>query len=197
MTSEILGLDPSIKTNADLMVNVMNLGYVGRLVLDATYGGGGFWNKVRPELLVASDIKLTDGNLCSDFTCLPFIENTFDTVVLDGPYKLGGTPSLSEFDERYGIDVPTRWQDRNELIKRGITDCIRVARKYVLIKCQDQVSSGHVRWQTREFTDHAESCGTILVDRFDLLGHRMPQPPGRSQKHARRNTSTLLVMEKK
>lgn len=176
------------------MINVYNLGYLRGLVLDATYGGGGFWTDIRPGGLITLDLKPT-GDLVGDFTCLPFTDNVFNTVILDGPYKLGGTPKLKDFDSRYGIDTPTRWQDRNSLIKRGIIECIRVARDYVLVKCQDQVSSGHVRWQTREFADHAEQHGATLVDRFDLAGSRIPQPAGRSQVHARRNLSTLLVLE--
>ncbi len=66
---------------------------------------------------------------------------------------------------------------------------------YLLLKCQDQVCSGQVRWQTREFADHAEQLGMRLVDALHLLGHR-PQPAGRRQVHARRNYSTLLVLRK-
>lgn len=105
-----------------------------------------------------------------------------------------GTPASGEFDERYGVDVISTWQERHELIRAGITECARVLRAggMFLLKCQDQVCSGHVRWQTDEFTRHAESLGLVKVDRFDLIGGR-PQPEGRRQVHARRNTSTLLV----
>lgn len=195
--TEILATDPSIKTNAELMLNVANCGYLNGLVLDASYGEeGGFWKKFRPETMVTLDLKPV-ADVRGDFTCLPFAANKFDTVVLDGPYKLSGTPKLTEFDRVYGIETPTKWQERMALLERGILDCMRVTRGYLLVKCQDQVCSGQVRWQTRVLADYAESLGAQLVDRFDLIGHRIPQPEGRSQVHARRNSSALLVFQKK
>ena len=65
----------------------------------------------------------------------------------------------------------------------------------LLIKCQDQVVSGAVRWQTRIFADHAEAQGFQLVDALHVQGSR-PQPDGRRQVHARRDYSTLLVLER-
>jgi hypothetical protein len=53
-----------------------------------------------------------------------------------------------------------------------------------------------MRFQTIEMASHAATVGLRLVDRFDLLGHIRPQPPGRRQVHARSNYSTLLVFRK-
>ena len=85
----------------------------------------------------------------------------------------------------------------DQLIADGIDECVRVLEPngVLLVKCQDQVCSGRVRWQTREFVGVAERAGCDLVDMFQLGGHR-PQPPGRRQMHARRNYSTLLVLRK-
>ena len=60
---------------------------------------------------------------------------------------------------------------------------------------QDQVCSGRVRWQTFAFTEEALSNGCELVDRMELISYR-PQPKGRSQVHARRNHSTLLIFKR-
>lgn len=51
------------------------------------------------------------------------------------------------------------------------------------------------RWQTIEFTNHAVGLGSRLVDQLHLPSYR-PQPAGRRQVHARRNYSTLLVLQK-
>ena len=95
----------------------------------------------------------------------------------------------------------------------------------LLVKCQDQVCGGDVRWQTREFADHAESVGcadrhadaarppraTARAALPPLLGHRPRTdwcPPGvlgvrrrRLDRPAsgarRRNYSSLLVCRKK
>lgn len=182
-------------SNAELIAEVAQLGYLRPewLTLDPTYGYGTFWKQWRPDRLVACDLDPSKSELGPvDFTALPFRSQAFDAVVFDPPYKLNGTPSAP--DERYGVHVPARWQDRMQLICDGISECLRVARRVGLIKCQDQVVSGEVRWQTRIFADHAEAQGFRLVDRLDLLGHR-PQPEGRRQVHARRNSSTLLIFE--
>ena len=71
--------------------------------------------------------------------------------------------------------------------------CVKVGGT-LLVKCQDQVCSGQVRWQTREFLAHAESLGCRLVDMLHLQSYR-EQPPGRKQLHARRNYSTMLILE--
>lgn len=186
-------------TNAHMIEDVAELGYLGGDVLDCTYGYGTFWKRWRPKVLIGCDLDPAKSLIgySVDFTALPGPwSESFDAVVFDPPYKLNGTPT-DAVDERYGVHVVRTWQDRLDLIEAGIYECVRVLKPkgYLLIKCQDQVCSGQVRWQTRIFADHAEDCGTTLVDRFDMLGGR-PQPEGRRQVHARRNMSTLLVLRK-
>ena len=188
-------------TNADLIADCATLGYLrpGWRTLDPTYGYGTFWQKWQPYpgLLVACDLEKGKSPLGYgvDFRDLPWEDGAFDCVVFDPPYKLNGTPD-EVVDERYGVETPRTWQERMELCRAGIKECARVynGKGYFLVKCQDQVSSGKVRWQTIDFTAAAEECGLGLVDRFDFLGGR-PQPEGRRQVHARRNSSQLLVFK--
>ena len=188
-------------TNAELVEQCAHLGYLRAddLTLDATFGLGRFWARWAPDRLIACDLDPTRASdaVC-DFTALPFPDGTFDTVVFDPPYKLNGSShgrGPASCDADYGVGGPAvRWQDRMQLCRDGITEAVRVTRPggRVLVKCQDQVCSGQVRWQTIDFANHAMSLGCRLVDRFDLLSYR-PQPEGRRQVHARRNHSTLLV----
>lgn len=188
------------KSNAEMIADVARLGYLEGHVLDCTYGAGVFWKAYRPEKLTAHDLK-TDA---IDFRNLPHPDGTFDASVIDGPYKLNGTSSAP--DVRYGVDTYASWQGRHALIREGITECARVTvpAGYVLVKCQAQVCSGAIRWQDREFADHGESVGLVLVDRFDLLGKGRAQParsrqdgkPAR-QHHAYGRPSTLLVFAKR
>lgn len=198
MSAPVLAIR-SRATNAELIADCARLGYLRKewRTLDPTYGLGTFWKQWRPNDLVASDIEVDKSpiGLSVDFSEMPFEDGDFDCVVLDPPYKLNGR-SQEKTDERFGVHVYVSWQERMDLIRRGLTECARVLGDgYLLLKCQDQVCSGKVRWQTLEFTKHAESLNLGLVDRFDFLSYRA-QPKGRRQIHARRNSSTLLVFRR-
>jgi SAM-dependent methyltransferase len=192
-------------SNADLMRDVSRLGYLGNdasMVIDVTYGRGNFWTKYRPPWLVKCDLrplpKLDFAGV--DFRNLPFSDDSADVVVMDPPYRLNGTPDQGDFDDRYGIQETMSWQQRMAMIHDGIKDCARVVAPggYFLLKCQDQVCSGQVRWQTIYFAQQANACGLTLVDRFDMLPKSpRPQPGGRRQVHAHGRPSTLLVFQKR
>jgi hypothetical protein len=183
-------------SNGHLIADVAQL-YIApdAVVLDPTYGRGAWWTQFRPAHLIAHDLVL-DG---VDFTALPEADASVDVVAFDPPYKLNGT-STPAVDARYGVDGPyVRWQDRHALIRAGIDEQARVLRSggVLLLKCQDQVCSGQMRWQTDEFTAHAAAFGLVKVDRFDMLGTARPQPmAGRTQRHAHGRPSTLLVFRR-
>ena len=186
-------------TNGHLIEDVAKLDYLDKswVTLDATYGKGTWWKRWRPYSLMTNDIAIGDAERNHDFRYLPWVDDYFDAVAYDPPYKLNGT-SAHASDASYGVAGPYQSVvEKYQLIKDGATECVRVLRPggYLLLKCQDQVVSGKVHWQTRTFSDHVESLDCGLVDRFDFLGHRA-QPPGRRQVHARRNYSTLLVFRK-
>lgn len=183
-------------TNAHLIADVAKLGYLNYdwFTLDPTYGKGNFWSVWRPnpEKFIYDDKYTRNGH---DFRDLPWLNGTFDAVVFDPPYKLNGTPSHP--DKAYGVHIATRWQDRIDLMKRGQKECARVLKPggYLLSKCQDQVVSGKVVWQTDIMTAQGIHDGLVKVDRLDILTRPRPQPHAR-QMHARRNYSTLLVFRK-
>lgn len=189
------------QTNAHMIRDaVVPLGYLKAddHVLDATWGKGRWWKLWKPEKLTAHDLYTLDG---VDFRNLPHPAGCFDAATLDGPYKLNGTPT-EEVDAQYGVDKVASWQDRHALIRAGITECARVVRPrgVLLVKCQNQVCSGAVRWQVDEFTRHGESVGLTKVDELHMLGTARPQPartradgrPSRQQ-HAHGRPSVLLV----
>lgn len=201
--AEVLAISTA-RNNAELVAQCAQLGYITGHVLDPTYGYGKFWTVWQPETFTASDLnpdKSPYGNGTPvDFTEMPWDEEVFDTVVLDPPYKLNGTSTgegPSAADERYGVDTYMPIDDRHQLIYDGIDECLQVLKTggYLLVKCQDQVASGRVHWQTVMFTAHAEFAGCRLVDMLHLVGGRK-QPAGRRQVHARRNYSTMLVLKK-
>lgn len=200
MTAEILAIG-NRRTNAQLVVDLIALGYINpaKPIYDPTYGLGRWWKIIRPDTLVASDLnpELSPHGHSLDFRNLPFPDNTFDSVVFDPPYKLNGTSQGFGNDESYGVGN-TKYvsiHDRHQLIKDGITELARITRRILIVKCQDQVSSGKIQWQTRIFTEHAETVGLTLIDSLHVVGHRK-QPANRQQCHARRDYSTGLVFSK-
>lgn len=198
VTSEVLAAT-AWRSNAEMIVACAQLGYLRRdwRTLDPTWGEGVFWKEWRPDTLIRTDLdpaKSPDLEHGQDFTAMPWQTRSFDAVVFDGPYKLNGTPEPS-LDERYGVHIPTRWQDRMSLLEAGTIECARVSGNMLLVKSMDQVCSGRIRWQTRILVDVAEAQGFRLVDQLHVLGGRA-QPAGRRQVHARRNFSTLSILER-
>ena len=187
------------KDNGYLILACVELGYLCKewVTLDPTYGEGVFWKHWRPNTLVAHDLdpELSPSGVSIDATMLPYPDRHFDSVVIDGPYKLNGKPT-EETDKRYGVHIPTRWQDRMQLLGKMLTEGARVLDGgFLLFKCQDQVCSGKVRWQTHVFTDLAVTLDLGLVDRLEFCSYR-PQPDGTRQVTARRNSSTMLIFKR-
>lgn len=187
------------KNNAELIVLARKLGHLpdDALVLDMTYGKGVWWKLYRPARFITNDLGKGVPDVRFDFCHPPFAPNTFDVVVYDPPYKLNGTPD-ADVDERYGVEVYTKWRDRMALIERGFLAACDVAAPggKVLAKVQDQVCSGQVRWQTMMLWQLGEANGMRLVDELHLGGGRK-QGKKVSQKHARHYFSTLQVFVKK
>ena len=185
--------------NGELMLQVAEYGYLPEPVADVTYGEGGFWTRYKPTMLYGSDIRIHDeGGAGFDFRHLPYEDRSMATVVFDPPYKLTGTPSTPDMDERYGTTEPRRWQDVYGLVEEGLDECCRVADRYVLLKCMDQVCSGAKRWQTMDFTTYVtlEYDEFTLEDRFDYLHTPRSQPSNRRTLHTLQNYSTLLIFRR-
>lgn len=189
------------KTNAQAILDAVDLGYIDGVVLDATYGLGRFWTLWRPFYLVTNDVdpeRRTDYSW--DFTNMDVEGETFDTVVFDPPYKYSGTASSvgpAALNADYGIGEYMSPDERDKLIADGMTECHRVLAPggHLLVKCQDQVVSGKKRWQTKKAFTHGNMIGLSLVDELLVQSYRA-QPEGRSQKHSRIDFSNLMVFRK-
>ena len=184
------------RNNAELLKDVAALGYLNGRVLDATYGRGRFWTTWQPTDMVSVDLA-TAADVRADFRALPFADKTFDAVVYDPPYRMSGRRLNDEFHSRYGLAVPLTSRECLDLLTEGAAECLRVAKSYLLIKCQDQVSSGRVVWQTDLITATLVALGAQKVDRFEFMSrNRNGMNTYARQLHARRNHSTLLVFKR-
>lgn len=194
-------------TNADMILDCVRLGYLRKewLTLDPTYGKGNWWTKWRPDQLITSDIHpATDAQLHDDFRDTAYPKNTFDAVAFDPPYVcIGGrkTGSMKTMHAAYGMtDAPRTPWELQLMIDGGLAEVWRVLKPkgIALVKCQDYVSSGKLFPGTHHTLTFAlDDCGFTLVDRLEHIAKApRPQPAGRRQVHARRNLSTLLVLQK-
>ena len=185
------------RNNADLIADVARLGYLDGTVLDVTYGEGAFWRVYSPPGLITNDLhKANPNELHDDYRALSFEDNAVDAVVFDPPYRMSGRRDRDAFDARYGLEEYRGNDDILGDLIAGSLEGLRVSRSYLLVKCQDQVNGGRVRWQTDIVTRSVEDAGGHKVDRFDLVTSPRGQPSDRRQRTARRNHSTLLVFTK-
>lgn len=185
--------------NGRMIADAHRLGYVGDRVLDLTYQLGTFWKHHRPDDLVTNDLDVdvdADHHVDAAGDYPPEWTASFDTVVWDPPYKNSGTAPAS--DARYGVTDYVPHTERASLLVAGAVNAVRAVKPggYLLVKCQDQVAGGAVRWQTyEELVPAMRDVPVRLVDEFVFRSGR-PQPRGRRQLHARRNYSKLMVFRR-
>ena len=113
----------------------------------------------------------------------------------DPPYKLQGSPLGTEMDKRYGTGERRGVSAITRLMVDGMTEGYRLTSRWLLVKTMNQVAGGHIHWLEDYATAYSQRLGLEKWDHLLLRGGR-PQPGGRSQQHARRNYSSLLVFLK-
>ncbi len=165
---------------------------------------GKWWDRVKPDPFTAHDLYPLDG---VDFRALPEADSSVDAVCFDPPYVLSGgvsTSTAGAFLDNYGIGTKRTGGTRalEALILGGLTECIRVANRWVLVKCMEFSQGNHVPAAQsfhdipRLVTDHARSLG---CGKHDQIVHFTGTGPGGHNiweaKRCRRAHSYLLVFE--
>lgn len=193
----IHAFDPDRRTNAQLMADCAQLGYLDDWpVLDLTYGKGNFWTLLPTIGVWANDLDpMLDTHFCEDFTDTPWADRTWGATVLDPPYRMGGTPSTPDFDDAYGINEYRTHAQIRKLIEDGTREACRISAGLTMVKVQDHVSSGVVQPQVN-WVINAAAPYSKFVDSLHVIGGR-GQPEGRKQKRARHGYSTLVVLMRK
>ena len=83
------------------------------------------------------DIRDT-GDVVADNKALPFDSDSFDVAVCDPPYKRGDG---KKYEHRYGVAPKTETKVTRDYYAT-LTECLRVARRGVIVKIQDG-TDGH------------------------------------------------------
>lgn len=184
-----------VGTNAELMAAVAPYYFTGS-VMDVTYGEGKWWSKGTPERFTAHDLYKVDG---VDFRALPEADGSIDTVCFDPPYiPQGGveTSTAKEFLDNFGLTSMSRaelWQMMDE----GQREAMRVARSFVLMKCNDFTNGGAFHLGHKRAIDTAEAAGWVV---HDLIVHHTGAGPGGHNIYdpirARRHHSYLLAFSR-
>lgn len=165
-------------------------------LLDPTYGDGKWWAEYVPPNLVYHTRRTHPE---WDFRSMPYGADTFDGCVFDPPYcGKGGraTSGIKEMDDAYGLtDSPASPKALLEQNITGLTECLRVTRRFVLMKSMDFVAGGELHCHTRALEDVAAAAGWSVYERFiHLPSGGRPQPAGRRELRARLRPSTLSVL---
>ena len=200
------------ENNSDLISAVFDIhvwpkkwSYVGGgpAVMDVTYGRGLWWKWQAPGLMAmeftSHDMK-HDG---VDFTNLPEPDESMDVIAFDPDYVAPGgrdTSTITEFNDRYGLNDPYESPASLQAhINQGLSECARVLRPQgiLMVKCATYISSGKPWLGEYHTIGHGLEIGLKVEDIFVHISGTGPQPKreGR-QKHARSNSSRLIVFRK-
>lgn len=186
----ICASDQTRKTNAKAIREFAQLGLIGPTVLDLTHNTGRFWHEWQPEVLVRMDIDPTMPiDIQADLRMAPFRTSSFDTVVLDPPYKMNGAGGSCQEDATYG--VADRWTRRDGLYSVGLAEALRVCKRKgtIIVKFQDQIAGGKIVQQS-VWVHEAMAGAADLIGQLLVVTSR-PQPSDREQRTPRNNFSTM------
>ena len=200
MRDEVTAWNPTWDDNAQLIAAAAKLGYIKGRVLDASYGQGNFWSIYVPDMLTANDLDVAKPAMHhQDFRATSWESCSFDTVVLDGPYKMAGTPSAknADMDAAYGTSGVMSRNEILTLLVGGIAEGCRLTRDLLLVKVMDQINGGRYVDMVQVASDAARAVEMHKVASLLLPGGGRKQPTGTSQQHPRKDYSSLLVFGKK
>ena len=199
-------------TNSDLFPHILDLHVPpGSIVADVTYGRGVFWRSVDQTNYTLHATDIATGVDCRD---LPYEDSSIDCVVLDPPYMEGfyrekgramaGRGTHHTFRDAYlnGSEASSKHKYQaavtNLYVEAG-HEAKRVLRKggVIIIKCQDAVSANRQHLTHIDIVNAYRDMGFYAKDLFVLIRTNRPTISRLlRQRHARKNHSYFLVLEK-
>lgn len=181
----------------EILQNIVTL-HTGPFQCDVTFGSGCFYKKVLPRPTLCFDLApRKPGVIQADACRLPLRDGHLQSVIFDPPFLVRTGPGAT-LKNRFGDMVGTI-RDLWNFYFRAMKEIHRVLIPggWLVFKCQDGVLSGVNNFTHAEIYAMGKALGFEPKDLFILLAkHRMPDPQGRQQKHARKYHSYFWVMRK-
>lgn len=174
----------------------------GGKVLDMTFGRGVFWKKIEAGRfsVLANDMDPNLGNWHDDLRRVRWGDEKFDVVVFDPPWGNISTVRREDGLARvYRLEPMGSPEKLMEFCIEGIREGCRVLKVggIMIVKCQDQVSSGKKYFYSVEIYREALRVGFVGVDRVIQKQKRNPKASHGVQKHFRMNYSEYWIFRKK
>lgn len=189
------------KNNAHIFAEIHRL-YLADYskILDMTWGKGAFWGEIDRLPLVRNDLKTT-GNLVSDFTRLPFGDETFEACIQDPPYLYSPSNTIKKsIDSNYANNVQSAKTNKAilEVYYKGMIEAKRVLQTdgLLIVKCMDTIESSKQCWNHVSILNFGNEIGLTSIDLFVFIYQHKPAIRHDFQLSARKNHSYFLVFRK-
>lgn len=195
-------------SNEEILSAIMKLYNIERFDLDCTYSKGNFWKNL-PQPVYKSDIfPLYKFVIQADSRKLPFNDNSFNSVIFDPPFVIGGSLKDKNYDgnsvktaKRFGYY--TNFNSLKEHYYKSLIEINRILKdKGILVfKCQDIVAGGKNYFSHNLVFNYAIETGFYPIDLFILLAKVRLNSFGvnsrwQNQYHARKYHSYFWILKK-
>lgn len=191
----------SVSENQDeILSNILKLIGKERFTLDPCYGKGHFYKNIpEPEYKFDKNgVNAPEG----DSRSLPFSDNSINSIIFDPPFLATKGPSLEKesgnvINKQFSV-YPTE-KELHEFYYDSLLEFYRTLNKngWLIIKCQDKVSSGKQYFSHIYIHNMALSLGFYPKDLFVYVkNNRIVANWQRNQQHARKFHSYFWIFQK-
>lgn len=159
-------------------------------IIDVTYGNGKCWDGFNGKVIRA-DLNPTRAlDVQCNFQALPFEDGSVDAVVYDPPFH----PNVGTIHENRFATMGNNEHELKEQFVSGLLECHRVARKWVVVKCQNYIHNHKPQWMVLWAI---AACGEPFEWLTAQSRQKITSGRWKSRKSLRHNESTYLLFCKR